>query len=267
MGAANALGAYRRFAGKVPPNSLACLVYMALVGLDADAWPWFSQGQEALAEHALGRPNPTASDLRAVQRALAPLLAEGAITVDRAGAARTDGNTSARYRLNVHDRADTARAAWAETSDGNRRMSDRRTRATHTTVSDEDTRRFPTTHTTVSDETPDGNRRPKEYEEYEELEDQEEHSRSSTAVTLTPAPGREEPDLISSPEGSESPALRLVGGNMGAPMPSRTARPLLPAAMPKPSRWSTRASEEIAAASARRAAARAATASDSATAG
>jgi hypothetical protein len=162
MGATNALDAYRRFGGKVPATSLAVLVYMALVSKDRDAWPFYRSGQHAIAQHALGRTNPTEPDLRAVQRALKPLLDAGAITVERAGAARSDGNTTARYRLNLHERADKARADWEQTPDGKRRMSDGRRDQQHTTKSGGDIRRKVTGHTTVSDETPDENRRPKE---------------------------------------------------------------------------------------------------------
>lgn len=254
MGAANAMHAYRRFAGRIPPTSLACLVYMALVALDADDWPWFGLGQAAVAEFALGRPEASASDLRAVQRAIAPLLECGALTVDRAGAARNDGNTTARYRLNIHDRADAARAAWEATPDGNRRMSDRRTRAGHTTVCDADTRRFVTTHTTVSDETPDGNRRPKEEDEKEERV-QEEISGVRTAVTLSRAQDRDG-DSTSDVEHADPPALRVVNGNPDATAGARPARPLIPAAMPRRGRWTTRSADTIAAAMAERAAAR-----------
>lgn len=162
MGATNALDAFRRWGGKVPPSSLALLVYMALVSKDKDDWPYCRLGQHALAEFAMGRENPDDSDLRAVQRALKPLLDAGAVTVDRAGAQRADGNVTARYRLNLHERADKARSEWEETPDGKRRVSDRRRDPQHPTKNGDDTRRKVTRHPTVSDETPDGNRRPKE---------------------------------------------------------------------------------------------------------
>jgi hypothetical protein len=170
MGAANALAAFRRWAGRIPGASMQVLTYMALVSKDKDDWPWFGQGQEALAEFALGRENPNRTDLRAVARAMGPLLDAGAVTVDRAGAARSDGNTTARYRLNLTDRADKCRSDWEETSDGKRRTSDRRRDPQHTTVSGQDIRRKVTQHTTVSDATYDGNRRTKEEEDQEERE-------------------------------------------------------------------------------------------------
>jgi hypothetical protein len=162
MGATNALNAYRRWAGKVPATSLQLLVYMALVSKDAQDWPWYAQGQHALAEHGLGRSDPDEADLRAVQRALSPLLKAEAVTVDRAGASRSNGNTTARYRLNLHERADRERLQWLGTPDGKRRASDRRGDRQHPTKNGGDTRRFVTTHPTVCDDTPDGNRRPKE---------------------------------------------------------------------------------------------------------
>lgn len=101
MGASNALAAYVKYAGKVPPQSLTVLVYMALVSKDADAHPWYGQGHEALAQHALGRPAPTTpTDLRAVERAVGPLLGD-ALVVDRRAAIRIDGPNTVRYRLNL----------------------------------------------------------------------------------------------------------------------------------------------------------------------
>ena len=162
MGATNAIQAYQRFGSRVPATSLMLLVYMALVSKDAHDWPYCRLGQHALAEFALSRPDPNETDLRAVQRALKPLLDTGAVTVDRAGAHRADGNVTARYRLNLHERADKARAEWEGTPDGKRRVSDRRRDPQHPTKSGGDTRRKVTRHPTVSDETPDENRRPKE---------------------------------------------------------------------------------------------------------
>jgi hypothetical protein len=102
MGARNAMAAYTKFASLVPLPSLVCLVYMALISMDSDDHPWFGKGHEALAEHALGRPLPiTESDLRAVRRAVAPLVAAKAIVVDRRGAVRIDGANTIRYRLQL----------------------------------------------------------------------------------------------------------------------------------------------------------------------
>lgn len=102
MGASNVAAAFARYAGQVPPTSLVCLLYMANVSLDRDETPWFGQGHAALAEHALGRPTPiTKSDLRAVERAITPLLAAKALVVDRRAAIRIDGPNTVRYRLQL----------------------------------------------------------------------------------------------------------------------------------------------------------------------
>ena len=181
MGATNAIAAYRRYAGKVPGLSLAVLVYMALVSKDKDPWPWFTLGQHAIAEHALGRPDPNAADLRAVQRAISPLIDAEAVTVDRAGAARSDGNTTARYRLNLHEEADRMRREWLDTPDGKRRMSNPHKARRDPTVSDGETRRKVTRDPTVSDERPDGNRRAKETRGDMRSEKTEEEDLSETA--------------------------------------------------------------------------------------
>lgn len=102
MGASNVVAAYQRYAGKVPATSMQLLAYMAVVSKDEDARPWFGQGHAALAEHALGRPVPLErADIKAVERAMAPLVAAGAVTVDRRGAVRRDGPNTARYRLHL----------------------------------------------------------------------------------------------------------------------------------------------------------------------
>jgi hypothetical protein len=181
MGARNVVDAYRRWAGRVPGTSMQLLVYMAVVSKDSDDWPWYGQGQASLAEFAMGRENPDRSDLRAVSRAMGPLLDAGAVSVDRAGAARGDGNTTARYRLNLSEAADEAREKWEQTYDGKRRASDARREPRHTTKSGRDIRRFPTQHTTVSDATYDGNRRTKEKEKTKRSEKTEEEGRSKTA--------------------------------------------------------------------------------------
>ena len=71
VGASNALAAYALYAGKVPSTSLAMLVYMAVVSLDKDAEPWWSQGHAMLAVQCLGRDEltPTGDD-QADQKAL-----------------------------------------------------------------------------------------------------------------------------------------------------------------------------------------------------
>ena len=102
MGAGNALGAYQRYAGQVPPLSMQVLTYMALVSLDADQDPWYSEPQETFAEMALGRTAPvTESDLRALRRALTPLFECGAITTERHSSNRPGHKATARYGLNV----------------------------------------------------------------------------------------------------------------------------------------------------------------------
>lgn len=251
MGAGNVTAAFIRWAGKVPATSMQILVFMANVAKDKDEWPWYGQGQEAIAHMALGRPNPGPADVRAVSRAMAPLLAAGAVTVERAAANRGDGNTTARYRLNLTDAADKHRQAWQDTHDGKRRTSDRRRESEthdgkrrvpaaqddprHTTVSDGDIRRKVTRHTTVSDETYDGNRRTKEEEEEEELEDQGRKLALRTAVTAARA---------AAPEADSEPN--------GVVVDFASRAPRQPA---KPSR-AAQVQRDIAAASARRAAAR-----------
>jgi hypothetical protein len=99
MGARNVAAAYLTWAGRLPPLSMQVLVYMALVSRDADEKPWYSQGYAALAVHALGRQAADGAALKAVERAMGPLLAKGAVTVDRKAAVRRDGASTARYRL------------------------------------------------------------------------------------------------------------------------------------------------------------------------
>ncbi len=188
MGATNALLALKRWSGKVPGASMLALTYMALVSKDKDDWPWYGNGQEAIAEFGLGRPNPDRTDLRAVQRAIGPLLAAGAITVDRAGANRGDGNTLARYRLNIHEKADEEHRKWTETDAGKRRASKPVDSPRETTVSGQDAREKVTQETTVSDARDARNRRTKETEETEELEDQG----ISGSSTTTSHPSRAE---------------------------------------------------------------------------
>ena len=102
MGASNVAAAYARWAGKVPPKSMQLLTFMANVSHDNDPRPWFGQGHEALAEHALGRPAPIdKSGLKAVQSGITPLLKAGAVSVDRRASVRRDGPSTARYRLHL----------------------------------------------------------------------------------------------------------------------------------------------------------------------
>ncbi len=196
MGASNALKALHRWSGKVPGASMIVLTYMALVSKDKDDWPWYGNGQEAVAEFGLGRPNPDRTDLRAVQRALTPLLEVGAITVDRAGANRGDGNTVARYRLNIHESADEERRKWLETDAGKRRSFRAKPGPRETTVSGQERRRFLTQETTVSDARDARNRRAKETEETEDLEDQGISGSSETASHPSRAPAHSEPSNV-----------------------------------------------------------------------
>lgn len=235
MGAANALAAYRRWSGRVPPTSLMLLVYMAIVSKDKDEWPWYGQGQEALAEFALGRENPDTTDVRAVTRAMTPLLEAGAVTVERAASNRNDNNSTARYRLNLTDRADAEREAWEQSPAGQRRVADTRRKgkpqdgnrrmatpvedASHTTVSGQVIRRNSANHTTVCDEPYDGNRRTKEEEEEEERENRgigveetttSHPSRATTPPTIAPVvqlfPGiADEPTAPTGPPPYEPP--------------------------------------------------------------
>lgn len=102
MGASNIAAAFTLYGAKVPATSMLCLLYMALVAKDADAEPWYGKGHAALAEHALGRPSPiTRKDIKAVERAVQPLIALGAITTDRPAAPRAEGPRTARYRLHL----------------------------------------------------------------------------------------------------------------------------------------------------------------------
>jgi hypothetical protein len=242
MGASNALAAFRRWAGKVPGASMLLLTYMSLVSKDKDDWPWFGQGQEALAEFALGRKNPDRADIRAVSRAMQPLLDAGAVTVDRASAARADGNTTARYRLNISDQADEERRKWEETHDGKRRTSRPAKDPQRTTVSGHDVRRKVTQRTTVSDATYDGNRRTKEEEDQEELEDQ--------GIRVLPTTASHPPRVIAPSE--PAPVIALFPGTANAP----DEKPYRPP--PGSPRWSSRGTDVIAEATARRAVDRAA---------
>ncbi len=141
MGASNALAAFLKYAGKVPPQSLNVLLYMALVSKDADDRPWYGAGHEALAQHALGRPAPsTSADLRAVERAVSPLL-EDALIVDRRAAVRIDGPNTVRYRLNLTGEAHARRKV-----SGVKEVED----PPRPTESDAHARHFPDSRPTVS---------------------------------------------------------------------------------------------------------------------
>jgi hypothetical protein len=202
MGARNVVAAYHRWAGKVPPLSMQLLIYMAVVAKDSDDWPWYGQGQAALAEFAMGRSDPDETDRRAVGRAMTPLLNAGAVTVERAATQRSDGNSTARYRLNLDDAADAARRAWEDSPSGQRRTSDTRRKAkpqdgkrpmgratqdqSHRTESDRVIGRFVASHRTESDEPQDGNRRTKEKEKTKRSEKTEEEAVDLPAAVTLP---------------------------------------------------------------------------------
>lgn len=102
MGASNALMAYRLYARQATGVPMQLLAYMALVSKDADADPWFGMGHQALALHALRRPEPIQEkDIKAVERGISRLLQIGAIVTDRPAAPRRDGPKTVRYRLQL----------------------------------------------------------------------------------------------------------------------------------------------------------------------
>ena len=106
MGSSNAIAAMTLYASRLPPKSMLVLNWMALVSLDKDTEPWWSQGHEVLAKMPLGRPEPiSAADLRAVERAITPLFTEGAITVDRHSSGRPGNPQHVRYRLWIREPA------------------------------------------------------------------------------------------------------------------------------------------------------------------
>jgi hypothetical protein len=159
MGASNAIAAYRLYGSKIPPKSMLVLNWMALVSLDKDTEPWWSQGHAELAKMPLGRPEPiTAADLRAVARAITPLFEVGAITVARHSSGRPGNPLHVRYRLWLTRPA----------PDENRRVENKAAHDENRLTPDPGTRREVVEHTTKSDEAPDENRRTKEYEDQEE---------------------------------------------------------------------------------------------------
>lgn len=186
MGATNAMLAYQLYAGRIPPLSMQLLAFMALVSRDDDTRPWYGQGHEALALFALGRPAPaTESDLRAVRRAIEPLLSIGAIEADRRAAVRRDGPSTVRYRLRLTDYM--PQEIDAPPVDNPPAVLDgpdaRRT------VSDPDVGRFPVARRTVSDLTQDENRPTEEPRGTTRSEIEEEDlATESTSLPSTPGP-------------------------------------------------------------------------------
>ena len=139
-GSANALAAYRLYAGKIPPASLNALAYMALVALDKHGEPSWWEGHEMLAIRCLGCSEPVSpADLRAVRRAVTPLFAAGAITTVRHASGHRGRITTVRYRLWLdHPAPDAFRRKPDCAQDGNRpkhRVSIGRKTVEHRTVS------------------------------------------------------------------------------------------------------------------------------------
>lgn len=204
MGASHIASAYTRWAGRVPPLSMVLLTYMALVAKDANSEPWYSQGHQALAELALGRPAPlTTADLRAVERAITPLLRAGAIVPNRRASVRRDGHSTVRYLLviNDHTEAHARRFASGDKSDGpdespvDNPLQD----SQRPTDSDTHARRNPTARPTETVTTPDGNRGTEEKEEPVEEREEEEIVDLETAVTVSRANGAANKPKIDSP--------------------------------------------------------------------
>lgn len=161
MGAGNVIDAYRLWAGKVPPLSMQVLAFMAAVSKDKDAEPWCGLGHKLLAELALGRPQPLAEDepgdpvdLRAVRRAIQPLLESGAVYVMRRASPNRATHKTVRYGLNV--------GLYAARSPGG-----------HRTESDRVIGRNSAEHRTEFGTSQDELRPTEEYEEYEELQEEQ----------------------------------------------------------------------------------------------
>lgn len=179
MGASNAMAAYVRYAGKVPALSMQVLAYMALVSRDADDRPWYGEGHHALAEHAMGRAKPNESDLRAVRRAVTPLIEAGALTVDRRGAVRADGPSTVRYRLHLKIGDIGRKPSGVEPS-----LFDEED-PPHRTESGPDVGQIWSSHRTKSGGTQDGKRPPKEPRGTKRSDKTEEESDDlRTAVTV-----------------------------------------------------------------------------------
>jgi hypothetical protein len=121
MGIKNVLAAFAMWAGKVPQTSFTLLSYMAATSMDTDAEPWFSRGHEHLAIHALGRPAEVErADVKAVERAISPLLRAGAIDTIRRASVRRDGLSTAAYRLNLGPRDVPRKAGDEDAQDSHR---------------------------------------------------------------------------------------------------------------------------------------------------
>jgi hypothetical protein len=199
MGAGNVALAFQIYAGKVPPTSMQVLLYMALVSKDADANPWFSKGREAIAELALGRTMPfDRSDARAVERAIEPLLAVGAISTDRKASVRRDGDSTARYRLNLSI-TDAPRKSWAEKrAHAPRKTSGEKAAAkdSRPTKSAPHAPRNSSSRPTVSVLTPHENRGPEDKEDLSRSEIEEEMAGVQTASRPPRATAPSEPASV-----------------------------------------------------------------------
>ncbi|RBQ21593.1 hypothetical protein DP939_02465 [Spongiactinospora rosea] len=103
MGAGNAKLAFGHYAGRVPPNSMLALVFMALTAMDKDDPPLFWGGHQSIAVNVLGRRGEyTDADARAVRRLITPLFQVGAIEVYQHASVRRQGSSTVCYRLNLH---------------------------------------------------------------------------------------------------------------------------------------------------------------------
>lgn len=204
MGASNVVAAYQQWAGQVPPLAMQLLAFMAVVSRDDDERPWFGQGHEALALHALGRPAPIGeSDLRAVRRGITALLDAGAIEPDRRAAARRDGPSTVRYRLRlvaleVQDIDTPPVDNPPDSHNGDR---------ARRTESGRDVGRFVVGRRTENDRTPDGNRPTEEPRGTTRSEEEEDHKTSQgDSLPSTGTPTEHKPAISDDESGTAPPA-------------------------------------------------------------
>jgi hypothetical protein len=221
MGASNAIAAYRLYAGKVPESSMVVLTWMALVSLDDDTEPWWSQGHAVLAEMAMGREplRPTGDEKadarareameRAVERRITPLFGAGAITVTRHSSGRPGSPIHVRYRLWLRQPA----------PDEMRRVVSRGAPDAKRRARPSGTRRNVSEHPTIFVGAPDENRGAYEYEEYEERDKQQKHpltvdgTRTGTArasSATTPEDSAVPPEAPE-PEAARSASVATIG--------------------------------------------------------
>lgn len=223
--------------------SMVALAYMALISIDADDVPWWSQGAEALAVMALGRDElvetgDAKEDARArkamehaCERVLKPLFEAGAVTTTRHSSGHPDRPRPAKYRLwlkaPASDEArDPRHRADRATPHGNRGVHDSSGETSGDPcddaafyekrgVPDDGTPRNPYSHPTESVAAPHGIRGAKEYEEQ-----QEERSKTLKEYPL-PSSG---PVPVRAREVRDEPVKAGVD----------RVRPLWPAAVPHP---------------------------------